>query len=78
MLYLPADLSVGKISALKTDIRLGGRYLAIGKNFSKMATTLDRRPKGTNPLEVFHTSLRSIHRQEMGSKGLKHLGMFPR
>ena len=75
---MPVDWSVSKTSALKTDIRLGGRYLAIGKNFSKMAITVDRKPKGTAPLEVFHASLRSIYCQERGSKGLKHLGMFPR
>ncbi len=47
------------------DIRFVGRHLAIGKNFSKIPITLDRRPKGTNPLGVFHTSLRSIYHQKM-------------
>jgi hypothetical protein len=42
------------------------------------AISREQRREGTNPLGVFHTSLRSIYRQKMGRKGLKHLGMFPR
>ncbi len=37
-----------------------------------------QRREGINPLEVFHTSLRSTYRQKMGPKGPKHLGKFPR
>jgi hypothetical protein len=76
--YLPIGLCEGKISARKIDIRFVGRHLAIGKNFSKIPITLDRRSMGTNPLEVFHTSLRSTYQKKMGPKGLNHLGRFPR
>ncbi len=69
---------MGKISARNIDIRFIGKHLAIGKNFSKIAITLDRRPMGTNLLAVFHTSLRSIYHQKIGPKGLNHLGQFPR
>ena len=48
------------------------------KNASEMPITLDRRREGINPLEVFHISLRSTNRQEMGPKGRKHLGNLPR
>jgi hypothetical protein len=43
-----------------------------------MPITLDRRPKGTYPFEVFHTSSRSIYRQKLGPKGFNRLGRFPR
>jgi len=42
-----------------------------------MAITLEGRPKRTYPFGVFHNSSRSTYRQKMGSKRLKHLGMFP-
>ena len=76
--YLLVDLFVAKVSARNTDIRFVGEYHAIGKNFSKIRITLGRRPMGTNPLEVFRTSLRSIYRQKMGPKGVNHLERFPR
>ena len=43
-----------------------------------MAITLERRPKGTYPLVIFHTSFRSIYRQKMGSNGIYQFGYCPR
>jgi hypothetical protein len=40
-------------------IRFVGKYHAIGSNFSRLAITLDRRPKGRYPFGVFHTLLGS-------------------
>ena len=42
-----------------------------------MAITLEGTSKRTYPFGVFHNSSRSTYRQKMGSKRLKHLGMFP-
>jgi hypothetical protein len=50
---------VDKILARNIVVRFFGIYNVIGQNSSKMPITLDRRPMGTSPFEVFHTSLGS-------------------
>ncbi len=47
------------MSGRTTVLRFLSVYHAIGKNSSKMAITLEGRPMGTYPFEVFHTSLGS-------------------
>jgi hypothetical protein len=69
---------MGKISGRKCVIRIFSEYVAVSRKSSKTVITRERRNEGMNPLEVFHTSLRSTYRQKMGPKGLKHLNMFPR
>jgi hypothetical protein len=69
---------MGKISGRKYVIRIFLEYVAVSRKSSKTVITRERRNEGMNPLEVFHTSLRSTHHQNMGPKGLKHLNMFPR
>jgi hypothetical protein len=50
----------------------------MAKMSTKIAITLEARPKGTSPFGVFHTSSRSIYRQKIGPKGIYHFGYFPR
>ncbi len=57
--YLRLELSVGKISDRNRDSRFVGIYHGIGHSFSKMPLTLEKRPTGTYPSGVFHTSLGS-------------------
>jgi hypothetical protein len=38
----------------------------------------EKRREGMNPLEIFHTSLRSTYPQKMEPKGFGHLGNLPR
>ena len=45
-----------EISAQNTITRFIRIHHVIGKNSSKMSITLDQRPMGTCPFEVFHTS----------------------
>ena len=45
-----------EISAQNTITRFIRIHHVIGKNSSKMSITLDQRPMGTYPFEVFHTS----------------------
>ena len=76
--YLPIDLSAAEVSARNNDVRFVDENLAIGKNVSKIYITLDRWLMDTDPLEVFHTSLRSIYCPKMGPEGVNHLDRFLR
>ncbi len=58
-LYSQIDLSVGKISGRNTTIPFLGIYHGLGYNSSKIAITLEERPKGTCPFGVVHISLGS-------------------
>ena len=50
--------------------RFVGTYPARGENSTKMALTLEERPKRTYPFGGFDISLRSTYRQKIESKRL--------
>jgi hypothetical protein len=58
-IYSQIYLSVSKISDRNTVIRFVGIYHVIDWNSGKIPMTMDRRPKGIYPLEIFHISLGS-------------------
>jgi hypothetical protein len=69
---------MGKVSGQNSVIRFCCKSRILWGKFLKNSISWEQRDEGTNPLQVFHTSLRSTYGQKMGPKQLEHLGMFPR
>ncbi len=75
--YSQVYLSVDKISARNNVIQFVGIYRTIGKNSTKIAITLEGRPKSTYPFGGFHTSLESILYTESELENILSLGYVP-